>query len=153
MGTIAQEQRDFAAAEQWYRKSLAITEKQGNEYGAAITYHQLGIVAEEQRDFAAAEQWYRKSLAITEKQGNKHGAAGTYGQLGRLAGIREDFLGSGGWLIKSVLAFLGVDDARSAAGNAVNFSIFYKKAPPAEQSKLKAMWEEAGLGPFPWEAA
>ena len=27
LGRIAQEQRDFAAAEQWYRKSLAIRER------------------------------------------------------------------------------------------------------------------------------
>ena len=64
LGMIAQEQRDFAGAEQWYRKSLAIEEKQGNEHGAAITYHQLGRIAQEQRDFAGAEQWYRKALAI-----------------------------------------------------------------------------------------
>ena len=59
-------------------------EKQGNEHGAATTYHQLGMIALEQRDFAQAEQWYRKSLAIhqnIEKQGNEHGAATTYHQL------------------------------------------------------------------------
>ena len=74
LGMIAQEQRDFASAEQWYRKSLAITEKQGNEHGAASTYHHLGIIAEEQRELAGAEQWYRKALAIEEKQRNEHGA-------------------------------------------------------------------------------
>ena len=42
---IAQEQRDFAAAERWYQKALAIKEKQGNEHGAASTYHQLGRIA------------------------------------------------------------------------------------------------------------
>ena len=36
LGMIAQEQRDFASAEQWYRKALAIEEKQGNEHGAAM---------------------------------------------------------------------------------------------------------------------
>ena len=40
---IAEERRDFAAAEQWYRKSLAIEEKHGNEHDAASTYHQLGM--------------------------------------------------------------------------------------------------------------
>ena len=53
LGMIAQEQRDFASAEQWYRKALAIEEKQGDEHGAAITYHYLGSIAQEQRDFAA----------------------------------------------------------------------------------------------------
>ena len=43
---------------------LAIFEKQGDEHGAASTYHNLGNIALEQRDFASAEQWYRKALAI-----------------------------------------------------------------------------------------
>jgi tetratricopeptide (TPR) repeat protein len=91
LGRIAQAQRDFAAAEQWYRKSLEIKERQGNEHGAAITYHQLGVIAEEQRDFAAAEQWYRKSLEIKERQGNEHGAAYSLGQLGNLYYARREF--------------------------------------------------------------
>ena len=33
--------------------------------------------------------------------------------------------------------------------DASNFLIFYKSAPPADRAKLKAMWDEAGLGPFP----
>ncbi|MDE6641897.1 MAG: CHAT domain-containing protein, partial [Acetatifactor sp.] len=39
LGIISEERRDFAAAESWYKKSLAIFEKQGNEHGAASTYH------------------------------------------------------------------------------------------------------------------
>jgi tetratricopeptide (TPR) repeat protein len=90
LGMIAQEQRDFAAAEQ-YRKSLAIKEKQGYEHVAALTYGQFGRLAVEQRDFAAAEEWYRKSLAITEKQGNEHVTAITYHQLGMIAEEQRDF--------------------------------------------------------------
>ena len=153
MGIIAQEQRDFAAAEQWYRKSLATKEKRGDEHGASLTYHQLGRIAQEQRDFAAAEQWYRKSLAIKEKQGDEHGAASTYGQLGNSAGIQGDFLKSGRWLIKSLLAFLGVHDADLAKQVAENFMVTYNNASPADQTKLKAMWGEAGLGELPSQAA
>ena len=46
----------------WRRIIRIIEEKQGNEHGAAITYHQLGRIAEERRDFAAAEKWYHKDL-------------------------------------------------------------------------------------------
>ena len=59
---IAQEQRDFASAEQWCRKAMAINEKQGDEHVAAITYHQLGRIAEEQcssrvRSSGTARRW------------------------------------------------------------------------------------------------
>ena len=71
---IAQKQRDFDAAEKWYRKSLAIDEKQGNEHGAAAAYHQLGRAAEEQRDFVGAQEWYGKALRIYQKLDDKHNA-------------------------------------------------------------------------------
>ena len=99
---ITAQQSDVAAAEQWYRKSLAIKEKQGNEHGAALTYHQLGVISAEQRDFPAAEQWYRKSLAISEKQGDKHGAASTYHQLGINAQEQRDFAAAEQWHRKSL---------------------------------------------------
>ncbi len=153
LGTIAEEKRDFAAAEQWYRKSLAISEKQGNEHYAASTYHQLGIIAQEKRDFAAAEQWYRKSLAIKEKQGNEHGAAMTYGQQGILAVLQKNYTEGGEWLIKALLVFREMKDPHLDRQTARIFTLTYGQAPPGDQQKLKAMWQKAGLGDLPSEAA
>ena len=152
LGMIAQEQRDFGAAEKWCLKSLAIKEKQGNEHGAASTYHQLGVIAQEQRDFGAAEKWYLKSLAIEEKQGNEHGAASTYGQLGIVAGLQGHFEDAGRWLVKCIKAFLSANDPHAAQNNTHNFLILYRNAPPADQAKLRAIWQEAGLGDFPKQA-
>ena len=149
LGRTAEEQRDFATAEKWYMKSLAIEEKHGDEHGAASTYHQLGTIAQEQRDYATAEKWYMKSLVIWEKQGNEHGAASSYGQLGINAGLQEHFQESGNWLIKSITTFARCNDEARAEDGAHNFMIFYSKAPNEDQAKLKAMWEEAGLGPLP----
>jgi hypothetical protein len=42
---IAREQRDFRMAEEWYHKSLVIKERLGDDHGAGITYHQLGLIA------------------------------------------------------------------------------------------------------------
>jgi len=149
LGIIAGEQRDFTASEKWCLKSLAITEKQGDEHGAAKTYNQLGTIAQDQRDFTAAEKWYLKSLAITEKQGNEHGAALTYNQLGVLSGKQEIFEESGRWLIKAIVAFINSNDNRTVKTSANNFMSIYRNAPDEVQAKLKAMWEEADLGPFP----
>ncbi len=116
LGMIAQEQRDFAGAEQWYRKTLAIEEKQGDEHSAAgSTYQNLGIIAQEQRDFAGAEQWYRKTLAIFEKQGDKHSAAITYHNLGTIAQEQHDFAGAEQWYRKALAIFEKQGDEDSAA--------------------------------------
>ena len=56
-GCIAHEQRDFAGAEQWYRKSLEIKERRGDEHGAASTYGQLGILAGFQERWDEAARW------------------------------------------------------------------------------------------------
>src|SRR5208282_3229759 len=115
LGWIALEQRDFASAEQWCRKSLAILEKQGDEHGAASAYHQLGWIADKQRDFASAEQWYRKSLAIKEKQGDEHGAASTYHNLGIIAEEQRDFASAEQWYRKSLAIFEKQGDEHRAA--------------------------------------
>jgi hypothetical protein len=54
---VAEERRQFEAAEAWYRKSLAIEEKQGNEHGAASTYGQLGLLALRRGQLEAAASW------------------------------------------------------------------------------------------------
>ncbi|MDE5803177.1 MAG: tetratricopeptide repeat protein, partial [Lachnospiraceae bacterium] len=72
LGIITQKQRDFAAAEAWYKKSLAIFEKQGNEHGAAITYHQLGRIAEERRDFPQAADFYLRSAKMFSETNDTH---------------------------------------------------------------------------------
>ena len=101
LGRIAEEQRNFGAAEQWHKKTLAIDEKQGNEHGAAGTYHQLGVIAQEQRDFDAANLWFKKALEIKEKQG-EHGAASTYHQLGMIAQEQRDFDAADLWFKKAL---------------------------------------------------
>ena len=148
LGRVAQERRDFAAAEQWYRKSLAISEKEGDEHNAAMSYHQLGRVAEEQRDFAAAEQWYRKSLAIREKQGNEHGAASTYHQLGRVAEVQGRLIEAGGLCLRALIVFLKTDP-HSAQIATRQFARIHKAASAEEKDKLSGFWAKAGLGSYP----
>ena len=102
LGMVAQERRDLAAAEQWYLKSLAISEEQGEEHVAATTYHELGRLAESRRDFAAAEQWSLNALAIWENQGDEPRAAQTHHQLGVIAQERRDFAAAQQWYLKSL---------------------------------------------------
>ncbi|WP_170113261.1 tetratricopeptide repeat protein [Ahniella affigens] len=115
LGRVAQERREFDAAEAWYRKSLAIEERQGNEHGAALTYHQLGRVAQERRDFDAAEAWYRKSLAIEERQNNEQGAASIYHHLGVVAQERRNFDAAEAWCRKSLAIWERRGDEHRAA--------------------------------------
>jgi tetratricopeptide (TPR) repeat protein len=62
LGRIAAEQRDFQTAEKWYRKSLEIEEKQGNEHGAAMTYGQLGILFRLKEEYELSGRWLIRSI-------------------------------------------------------------------------------------------
>jgi tetratricopeptide (TPR) repeat protein len=121
-------------------------------HGAALA-QTLAAYAENQRDFAQAEQWYRKSLAISEKQGNEHGAASTYHQLGIIAQEQRDSAQAGQWYIRSIVIYLRYNDRYSLRIAAQSFLRCYAQAPPAIQATLKALWENAGLGPLPAENA
>jgi len=153
LGRIAEERRDFEKAEDWYKKSLQIKERLGNEHGVAITYHQLGRIAEERRDFEKAEDWYKKSLKSDERLGDEHGAAITYGQLGHLCLLQGRVEDSGRWSVKSIAAFSKTRDPNRANRAINNFRIAYQQASQSEQRKLKQCWENAGLGQLPDAAA
>jgi len=115
LGLSAEARRDFATAEGWCNKSLAIELKQGYEQGAASTYHQLGIIAQEQRDFVTAEDCYKKSLDIFLKQGNEHDAAMTYGQLGIMSQEQRDFATAEDWYKKSLAITLKQGNEHASA--------------------------------------
>lgn len=139
---IAQEQQDFASAEARYKNSLEIKEENDDEYGAAITYHQLGRIAEEQRDFQAAEEWYQKSLAIKEKQGDEYGAALTYGQLGVLAAKQRDVQSAAAHFLKAIEGLASTRGRVHLAIAVHNYARLLHTAPPSEREALRSRWEE-----------
>jgi tetratricopeptide (TPR) repeat protein len=85
LGRVAQEQRQWAQAEQHYKKALDICIEFKNRHEEAETYHQLGRVAQQQRQWTQAEQHLRKALGIYVEFKDRYEQAGTYGQLGIVA--------------------------------------------------------------------
>ena len=85
LGMVAQAQRQWPQAEQYYQQALAINIEFNDRYEQARTYHQLGRVAEEQRQWLQAEQHYQQALAIFIEFNDRYRQAGTYHQLGIVA--------------------------------------------------------------------
>ncbi len=82
---MAQEQRQWAQAEDYYQQALAIYIEFNARYEQASTYHQLGMVAQEQRQWAQAEGYYQQALAIYVEFNDRYEQASTYHQLGMVA--------------------------------------------------------------------
>ena len=84
LGIVAQEQRQWAQAEQYYRQALDLKIEFNDRYSQASTYHQLGIVAQEQRQWAQALQYLLKDLEISTEFNDDYGAGITLRSLARL---------------------------------------------------------------------
>ncbi len=116
LGVVAQERGELDAAQDWYRKSLAIDEKLGNRPGMAGAYHQLGMVAQGRGELDAAQEWYRKSLAINEELGNRPGMATNYHQLGKVAREGSELDAAREWYSKSLAIEEKLGDQPRMAG-------------------------------------
>ncbi|MBE9210660.1 tetratricopeptide repeat protein [Nostoc sp. LEGE 06077] len=117
LGNIAQEQRQFDVAIDYYHKALKIKEDAGDFYSAADEYHQLGMVAQEQRQFdVAVDYYYHKALKIKEDAGDFYSAADEYHQLGMVAQEQRQFDVAVGYYHKALKIKEDAGDFYSAAG-------------------------------------
>jgi tetratricopeptide (TPR) repeat protein len=91
LGFVAQDQRDWAQAEQYYQQALQINSEFQDRSAQAITYHSLGIVAQGLRQWAQAEQYYQQALQINSEFNDHSAQAKTYHQLGTLAQDQRDW--------------------------------------------------------------
>ncbi|HEV3295723.1 MAG TPA: tetratricopeptide repeat protein, partial [Streptosporangiaceae bacterium] len=97
-------------ADDWYRKSLTISEELGNRPGMATDYHQLGMTAQSRGRLEEADDWYRKALTIEEELGDRPGMAGTYHQLGNNAQARGQVDEASDWYRKALTIFEELGD-------------------------------------------
>src|SRR5713101_5743989 len=85
LGIVAQEQRQWEQAEQYYQQALQLKIESNDRYNQAKTYHNLGIMALEQHQFEQAEQYYQQALEIYIEYNDRYSQAMTYHHLGMVA--------------------------------------------------------------------
>jgi tetratricopeptide (TPR) repeat protein len=130
LGMVAQKQRQFEQARQYYLKALKIKEDAGDLYNAADEYHQLGMVAEEQRQFEQARQYYLKALKIVEDAGDSYSASREYHHLGMVAEEQRQFEQAQQYYFKAL-------KIKEHAGNLHGTTLsYYQLARVAEEQRL-----------------
>ncbi|MFE7561703.1 tetratricopeptide repeat protein [Kitasatospora sp. NPDC057500] len=96
LGRIVVDRGEFAEAEQWYLRALALLERLGDAHGTAIGHHQLAVIAHRLDRPADAERRTREALDAFERLGETQRAAVCRHQLGVLAqeqgGFEEAYL-------------------------------------------------------------
>ena len=83
LGYVAEEQRQWEQAEQYYQRALQICVEYNDRYAQANTYHNLGYVAEEQRQWEQAEQYYQQALQVYIEYNDRYTQANTYLTIGQ----------------------------------------------------------------------
>jgi tetratricopeptide (TPR) repeat protein len=64
---VAQDRGELDTAQDWYRKSLAISEELGDRRGMALTYAQSGLLAEQQGQLAEALAWVVRCVSLFDE--------------------------------------------------------------------------------------
>ncbi|WP_250530487.1 tetratricopeptide repeat protein, partial [Caballeronia sp. ATUFL_F1_KS4A] len=90
LGIVAEAQRQWPQAEQYYQQALAIYIEFNDRYQQAGTYHQLGTVAEEQQQHGPARVAFQKALAIFVEHDDRESTRVVLSSLARLWRVTED---------------------------------------------------------------
>ena len=69
---MAQEQHQWAQAEQYYQKALQIKIEFKDGYAQASTYGLLGLLAKQRRQWPQAQQYLLQALEIFHDAGDEH---------------------------------------------------------------------------------
>jgi tetratricopeptide (TPR) repeat protein len=114
LGRVAQEQRQWAQAEQYYQQALQIYIEYNDRHKQATTYHNLGAVAQEQRQWAQAEQYYQQALQIYIEYNDRYEQADTYHNLGMIAQQQRQWQQAREYFLLALETFVTYEDNYSS---------------------------------------
>ncbi|MEH2262299.1 CHAT domain-containing protein, partial [Nostoc sp.] len=115
LGRVAEEQRQFDVAVDYYLKAVKIFEDAGNLDETAMGYHQMGNIANAQRQFDVAVDYYLKALKIFEDAGYLYRTATEYHDLGRVAQMQRQFDVAVDYYNKALKIYEDAEDLYNAA--------------------------------------
>jgi tetratricopeptide (TPR) repeat protein len=84
LGKVAQEQRQWQQAEQYYQQALQIYIEYNDRYAQASTYGELGLLSQEQQQWSQARDYFLQALEIFIAYSDDHYIGGTVYNLARL---------------------------------------------------------------------
>jgi len=85
LGVVAQAQRQWEQAKQYYQQGLLIYEEHKARYEQAGIYQNLGAIAQKQQQWGQAKQYYQQALQIYEEYKARYEQANMYHNLGMVA--------------------------------------------------------------------
>jgi tetratricopeptide (TPR) repeat protein len=142
LGMVAQEQRQWEQAEQFYQQALQLFSEYNDRYSQAKTYHQLGRVAQEQRQWAQAEEYYQQALQLFIEHNDRYSQANTYHNLGAVAQEQRKFEQAAQYYQQALQLYSEYNDRYSQANTYHNLGILEREQEqwtPAREYLLRAL--------------
>jgi predicted ATPase/serine/threonine protein kinase len=90
-GVLANDQRDYAAADQKFRESLEISRKLDDKHGAAVSLNAMALLARDQGDVAGARSLSEESLELWRESGDLKAVARSLSNLATVVKMQGDF--------------------------------------------------------------
>jgi tetratricopeptide (TPR) repeat protein len=90
LGGVANARSDYDAAGKYFRQSLAVYRRLGDQQGQANCLQSLGIVAQARSDYESARTYFEEALALYRRIGALQGQANCIQGLGTIARARSD---------------------------------------------------------------
>ena len=97
MGEVALKRWRLDEAEDWYSRSLAITESGEDRAPVADDYYGMGLVRQYQRRYTDAREWFSKSLDIHQRLEDVEEMVKDYRSLGLCAQFRFEYQEAESW--------------------------------------------------------
>jgi tetratricopeptide (TPR) repeat protein len=108
IGLINEARGEYAAALEWYERSVALKEALGDRAGLATTYHNIASIHYARRNYVIALSWYEKARMLQEQLGDRYSNARTLYNVGLLYRDRGDLKQSFDALTHSLDVFAAI---------------------------------------------
>ena len=115
LGRVAEEQRQWSQAEQYYLQALEIDIEYNDWHSQARTYHQLAKMAQAQRQWEQAEQYYQQALQLKIESNDRYNQAETYHQLAMMAQEQRQWQQAEQYYQQALQLFIESNDRYSQA--------------------------------------
>ena len=105
LGLVANNQRKYAIAKSYYKKSLTTRRELGNRRGEAVCLSDLGFMNWNHGRYADARRYYEQSLTIRRELGYRFGEGESLFNLGSVASSLEEYANAKVYLDRSLRIF------------------------------------------------
>ncbi len=141
IGLVFANKNDYAAAKDFYEKSLKLFQRLKLNNELSDCYFNLGEIYFYEKEYQKALDYYFKGLKLDQEQNNKVNLAGGYNMIGELYLEIDDLTKAEGYLKQAVELSKEISSRVDLANASYNLGLLYKKQ--GRKNMAREYWRKA----------